>query len=281
LQYCTTGRQNAKTVFESDLYKLMANAVFGKTLQNDRLHRNYSLIADEKKLLRAVSNPAMQTVKIINDDLCMVENVKKTIMLNKPIFVGFSVLELSKLHMFDFYYNYLLKTYSKENVTLCYHDTDSFLCKIRTVDLHKDMLNDWFDLSNFSKDNKYYSDNNHKVLGKFKSETSDIIPVEFVGLRSKMYSLLITRDKPSKLTAKGIKKCYARKHLRHEQYLHTLLNKDRTTANFNLIRSTNHQLQTVNVQKICLAAFDDKRYILNDGITTLAYGHFRTRNVSL
>ena len=93
--------------------------------------------------------------------------------------------------------------------------------------------------------------------------------------------MLISRDKPSKLTAKGVKKCFVKKNLRHEQYLHTLLNKGRTTANFNLIRSKNHQLQTVKVNKICLAAFDDKRFILNDGITTLAYGHYRTRNASL
>jgi len=78
MDYCTKGRQNAKRVFESDLYKLMANSTFGKSMQNDRHHKNYRLMADPDKLLKAVSKPTMKSVQIINSDLSLVENVKRS-----------------------------------------------------------------------------------------------------------------------------------------------------------------------------------------------------------
>ena len=134
-----------------------------------------------------------------------------------------------------------------------------------------------FDTSNF--ETPLYRDENHRKLGKFKSETGSTQPKEFVGLRVKMYSLWVPADpKTSFLKAKGIQKAYVKKKVRHTQFLDVLRNVTRNTkATFRKFRSTKHVVNTVKMTKLCLCAFDDKRYILDDGISTLAYGHYSLR----
>jgi hypothetical protein len=107
-----------------------------------------------------------------------------------------------------------------------------------------------------------------------KSETGADHPIQFVALRAKMYSLLVKPDE-TKLTAKGIKNYFVAKNLKHENYVKTLQSGIGTTAQFNMIRSRDHVLKTVTVRKACLSAFDDKRYLLRDGIRSLAYGHYK------
>ena len=119
-----------------------------------------------------------------------------------------------------------------------------------------------------------YSPVNRKVLGKMKDECAGIPPSEFVGLRSKMYSLLY--DGIEKKTAKGIKKCVVRNIITHEDYKSTLLQKASQTHTMMQIRSFGHQLYTVKLNKTSLSPYDDKRYILDNGCDTLAYGHYKT-----
>jgi hypothetical protein len=256
---------------------LEANAVFGKSMENKRLLKNYRLIADSNKLLAAVSGPAMRSMKIINSDLCLVENEKAHVLLDKPIYAGFVILEVSKLHMFRYLYDYMLPKYSLRNFTLLYTDTDSFIFSVRTRDLHEDMHadSDRFDLSNFPVDHYCYSAINKRVCGKMKSETGVDHPVHFVALRSKLYSLLVKSDEKPKLAAKGIKRNFVEKNLKHEMFVQTLQSGVGTRAQFNMIRSKDHVLKTVTVRKSCLSAFDDKRYLLKCGIRTLAYGHYK------
>jgi len=131
---------------------------------------------------------------------------------------------------------------------------------------------DLYDTSNFDPKLPQYNDNNRRELGKFKSETESVPPREFVGLRAKMYSLQAATKNLKK--AKGIQKHYVRKHVRHENFLEVLHKTRRNTiAKFCAIRSTKHEVNTVEVTKLCLCAFDDKRYILDEGVHTLAYGH--------
>jgi hypothetical protein len=108
-----------------------------------------------------------------------------------------------------------------------------------------------------------------------KSETGANHPMQLVALRSKIYSLLVSPDEKPKLTAKGIKKYFVDRNLKHEHYLKTLPTGIGTTAKFNMIRSKSHALKTVSVKKSCLSCFDDKRYLLRDGIHSLAYGHYK------
>jgi len=185
------------------------------------------------------------------------------------------------VHMYKFHYDTIVAKYGLD-CRLMFTDTDSFCYYIKTDDLYKDMTEFSYvlDTSSYPPDSEHaalrqlHSSQNAKVLGKYKDECSGTAPLEFVGLRSKMYSLLVSR-RQTKLTAKGVKKSYVNKHVTHMQFLHTLKNKSCTNAKFLSFRSRNHTISTIENSKICLSAYDDKRYILENGIDSLAYGHYR------
>jgi len=172
--------------------------------------------------------------------------------------------------MYKFYYDYLKPKYG-DKCKLLFTDTNSLCCHIQTGDLYADMAEkiELFDTSNFETTHPLYFLQNHRVLEKFKSETGSLAPTEFVGLRAKMYSLHVPNYQ-TKIRAKGIKKSYIKKHVRHQQVLNVLQTKQIIKSHF---RSQNHTVQTIEITKTCLNAFDDKRYILDDGVGTLAYGH--------
>ena len=160
ISYCTHRRQMALDEFESDLAKLQANATFGKTMEQVRNR----VIADPKKLAKAVSRPTFRQAEIINEDLTMVRGARQRVTLNKPISVGFAILELSKLIMYQFYYDHLKPKYG-DNCTLLFTDTDSFCCLIQTHDIYRDMGEhiELFDTSNFEATHPLYSKANHRV----------------------------------------------------------------------------------------------------------------------
>ena len=135
-----------------------------------------------------------------------------------------------------------------------------------------------FDTSDYPTTHPLHSKTNCKVIGKFKDECNGAPAIEFVGLRAKMYSILLPNDH-SKSVAKGVKKSYAKKCVKHEQYLNTLTSNVTSYATFNSIRSRNHQLETIKTTKVCLSSFDDKRYILPDSFQTLAHGHYRIKSI--
>ena len=275
IDYCTAQRMRATSEFQSDLAKLMANATFGKTMEQVRNRQNIRIIADTDKLTKAVSKVSFRQSEIINDDLVLVKAARQRVTLNKPISVGFAVLELSKLIMYKFYYGHLKAKYG-DRCRLLFTDTDSLCCHIETSDLYGDMANDMdlYDTSNFDETHPQFSAANRKVLGKFKSETGSVPPKEFVGLRAKMYSLIVPeKPKHDKIRVKGIKRAYVKKNVRHQQFLQTLRTLATTNSKFRAFRSRRHTVETIEVSKTCLNAFDDKRYILGDGMCTLAYGH--------
>jgi len=184
-------RKTATSEFESDDAKLQANTTFGKTMEQICHRVNVRLICDEHKLAKAVSKSSFRQSEIINDDLVMVRGAKQTITLNKPISVGFTILEIYKLIMYRFCYDYLKLKY-KDKCKLLFTDIDSLCCYIQTEDLYADMAEniEHFD-TNFETTHLLYSRQNHRVLGKFKSETGSLVPTEFVYLRAKMYSPLV------------------------------------------------------------------------------------------
>jgi len=269
IDLCTEQRKNARSDFEADLAKLQANATFGKTMEQVRNRVNIRLIADPAKLRKAVSKPTYKFSQIINPDLVMVRGGRQKVRLKKPISVSFCILDLSKLIMYKFYYETLKPKYG-DRLKLLFTDTDSLCCEIETKDLYRDMEEDidLYDTSNFDPTHPLYSKSNHRVLGKMKSETGSIPPLEFVGLKAKMYSYIYENKGQKKV--KGIKKNF----VRHENFLHVLRNPTTiTTAKFRHFESKNHVVRTMEIKKSCLSAFDDKRYILDDGVHTLAYGH--------
>jgi hypothetical protein len=165
-----------------------------------------------------------------------------------------------------------------DKARLFFTDTDSLCYCIHTVDMYKDMaeMSHHFDTSDYDPNQFLYSTVYKKVLGRMKDECSGTPPIEFVGLRSEMYSLLTNEnDGDSKKTAKGVKRSFVKKNVRHSMYLHTLRNRKSTHAQFVNFRSKSHKLQTVNFARVCLSAYDDKRWVCEDGVHTLAYGHYK------
>ena len=144
-------RKAAKNDFEKDLFKLMNNSVFGKTMENIRKHREIKLVTTDKKRSKLVSEPNYHTINLISEDLSIIEMKKTKVKMNKPIYLGLSILEISKILMYEFWYDYMKPKYN-DNVKLCYMDTDSFIRNIKTNDFDEDIANDVenrFDTSNY------------------------------------------------------------------------------------------------------------------------------------
>jgi hypothetical protein len=199
-------RKQATSDFEKDLYKLMNNSVFGKTMENLRRRVDVKLVrsSEETKLRKLIAKPSFARQKIFDNDLAALHMYKSKLYLNRPVYVGMSILDLSKLLMYDFYYNEMKKQYG-DNVCLLYTDTDSLLLQIQTDDVYKDIAQhiDLYDTSNYPEDHYLHSTTNKKTIGKMKDECAGKPIIEFVGLRPKMYSILTSDD--NKRKAKGIK----------------------------------------------------------------------------
>ena len=273
IDYNTEKRKNAKNDFEKDFFKLMNNSVFGKTMENIRKRVDVRLVTNEKKLLKLTSKPTYVSSKIFNENLVAVHKIKETLTLNRPAYVGMSILDLSKTLMYEFHYNYIKDKY-KNKAKLLFTDTDSLTYEIEAKDLYKDFWKDIhkFDNSDYPKYSPFFDKTNKKVIGKFKDEAAGIPITEFVGLRSKMYSYIKDNQKGGK-TAKGIKKNVIKNDIKHDNYKDTLFYNKQMYHKMKTIRSENHQLGSYELNKVSLSCFDDKRYIHNNGIDSYAYGH--------
>ena len=174
----------------------------------------------------------------------------------------FFLTDLSKYHMYDFWYNYV-KRKCNSSAQLQMTDTDSFLFHCVTGDIYKDMADslDYFDTSDYPKEHFIQSDVNKKVLGKMKDETNGKPISSFVGLRSKMYSFVC--DGKEEKRAKGIAKVTVKKDLKHECYKNTLFQETSKICSMTSIRSHKHIILGETLQKTGLSAFGDKRYLIN------------------
>jgi hypothetical protein len=277
IMFNTMKRAASKNEFEKDLYKLMNNAAFGKTMENVRNHVDISFFSDEDKFLKQVVKPQYESHKIYGEHLIAIKQVKRCVKLNKPIYVGAAVLDLSKLHMYKFHYDYIIPKY--KDCTLLFTDTDSLCYHIKTDDVYKDMKDDieLFDQSDYNKDGYRCKDNrNKKVIGKFKDETEGIPIKEFVGLRSKMYSILLDGGAEKK-RGKGIKKSALKRDVTHANYKDCLfgsVEQQRQLVTFNNLRSVDHNIGLYRMTKVGLSCSNDKQYLLDDGITSYSYGHY-------
>ena len=277
IDFNTEKRKMAKNSFEKDFFKLMNNSVFGKTMENLRKRSNIKLETDPDHLLKLTRQPTYVSSKIFDENLVGVQMKKVRLVLDKPSYVGFSILELSKTLMYDFHYNYIRKKYP--DAKLLFTDTDSLVYHIRAEDIYSDFYLDrhLFDNSDYPKSSKFFFDNNKKVIGKFKDEASGDPITEFVGLKSKMYSYK-TENKENK-TAKGVKKNVIKCELSHSDYRDTLFNCTTMRHKMRTIRSEYHQISSYQINKVSLSPFDDKRYILDDGITSYSYGHHKIKKI--
>ena len=276
----TNLRTQAKNNFEKDFFKLMNNSVFGKTMENIRNRVDVKLVNTEEKLRKLVAKPNYETQKRFNENLVSVHMKKTSLTMNKPVYLGMCILELSKTLMFDFHYKYIKQKYG-DNAKLLFTDTDSFLYEIKTDDFYKDIsgdVRDRFDTSDYPENHPsgIPTGINKKVLGMFKDEVAGKIITEFVGLRAKLYSFKMEDGKENK-RCKGVKKQVVKKSITHEDYKTCLLSGKEILRKQNILRSYDHEVYTEEVNKVALSAEDNKRYILSDGMDTLAWGHHKIK----
>ena len=217
----TNLRAKAKNNFEKDFYKLMNNSVFGKTMENIRNRVDVKLVNTEEKLRKLVAKPNFRSRKIFSENLVSVHMKKTSLTMNKPVYLGMCILDLSKTIIYEFYYNYLKQKYG-DRIKLLFSDTDSLMCEIQTEDFYKDIsgdVKDRFDTSNFPENHPsgIPTGINKKVLGKMKDEAGGKTIKEFVGLRAKLYSFVMDDGEETK-KCKGVKKQVVESSIRHEHY---------------------------------------------------------------
>jgi len=240
--------------------------------------------SEKDKFRKLVADPAFIRDKEFDKGLYAIQRTQSKICLNKCISAGLSVLDLSKLVMYGFYYKHLKPKYGNK-MKLLYTDTDSLDMFIETEDIYEDMLkySYLYDLSNFpedfetSKGQKMYSAVNKKVIAKLKDEFPCSPISEFVSLRAKMYSVL-TADGVMQMKAKGIPRAVVKYNLKHEIYKECLETGKETKETIRQIKSDHHRLYKYKYSKIALSPFDSKRYLCSDGNTTLAFGHCRIKD---
>lgn len=273
-------------------------------MENIRNRLNFNLVHTKKRLQKLVSKPSFESFTIFNKDLVGVKNKKVKLLLNKPIYTGMSILDLSKLFMYEFHYGFI-KTQYGGNAKLLMTDTDSLFyryvllgligafcylfrvnivlyilfyflfCRFEVEDMYKEMSKhiDLFDTSNYPRDHFLFSEINKKVVGKMKDETASQPVMGFVGLRPKMYSFIVYNEEKTQVKkAKGITKSVVNKELAYQNYVDCLLNCKLERHTMNSIRSENHNLFLKAINKISLSSFDDKRWWLKpNGIEGYSY----------
>ena len=261
-----------------DLYKLMCNAVFGKTMENVRKRVRIELVTDGDIAEKRFACPTLKGVKRIHEHLISVERFKTKLVLCRPIQVGFAILDLSKLHMYQFHYNIWKPIFP--STRLLFTDTDSLCYAVSESLAQMDVISDKLDFSEYPPSHPLFSQTNMKVVGAFKDELCGKKMEKFIGLRPKLYSYTVKQESGavvSKNVAKGVMHRVKDRQLNIDDYEHTLLTLEPKSLTWNMIQSRSHQLHTLQTHRVSLSACDDKRFILNDGITTLAHGHFSTQ----
>ncbi|XP_050536021.1 uncharacterized protein LOC126902611 [Daktulosphaira vitifoliae] len=298
-------RKNAANDFEIAFFKLMNNAVFGKTMENMRKRIRIELISSPERLSKLVNQSTFNDCIKYGQRLCAVIMDTKIVKFIKPIYVGLAVLDISKSLMYKYFYD-VLKPHYGDAISLVYMDTDSFIYLLRVSDFYQDLANSpdllvCVDASSLPKDHPCYSTNRKKMPGLFSDETSGLTLFEIAALRSKCYAF--DMEGSELIKSKGI-----RGHV--DDYKRCLFEDDgdgdeaskRALAGDNArviigavrdgeipptlslpytpnrqnvsIRSFEHEVRTLRTTKLALNRFDDKRYTLDNRIDTLAHGHY-------
>lgn len=285
INFNTTQRTKATNEFQKDFYKLKNNANYGKMIQNNRKFRSVRVINPNEDKLKW--SPRLLDRRIINENFVLGQFYTGTVDLSSPVAIGSVILDHSKYLMYNFYYQVMKQQY-RDSLRLLFTDTDSLCMEITHMDpmldlKNKGVLDEWFDLAAYPKNDSYYGLNyqdskNKKVIGKFKDEMVDdgkgVYITEVVALRSKMYSCLKS-DGLNKSTAKGV--CTAAKRkLVHDKYVSCVKQSpDFTIEKIPMVsfRSKDDVIHTISTDKITLSPCDSKLYLI-DQLHSRPYGHY-------
>ena len=289
IDFNTRMRAAASSKFEKDFYKLMNNAVFGKSQENLRNRLSVRIVTNGKAAKKIVCKPSMKRSYEVSENFVIMEQFRSTLELNRAIYTGFSVLELSKRHMYDFHYRKMRQWFP--DIKLLFTDTDSLCYRIRDPRSVYDVMRehkDHFDFSDYPRDHFCFDTTNKKKIGLFTDELNSLPLEEFIGLRPKSYSLkyrgqvennvVINKGlEDYKKVAKGTKYSVKERHIKHEHYRKSLFDWNTIYMRQNVILSRDQNLATYHQCRASLTGYDVKRWILDDGINTLAHGHYLTR----
>ena len=196
-------------------------------MENVKKHRDIKLVTTDKRRNQLASEPNYHSTKWFSENLLATEMKKIKVKMNKPVYLGLSILEIGKTLMYEFWYYYMKPKYA-DNVKLYYMDTDSFIMHIKTEDFCKDIAHDVekrFDTSYYEVNRPLPTGNNKKVIGLMRDELGGKIMTEFAALRPKTYSYLMD-DGGSDKKAKGTKKCVIKRRLKFSYYKDCLLNNE-------------------------------------------------------
>lgn len=222
-------------------------------------------------------DPRLKSFSIFNENLIAVEIQRRKVVYDRPTIVGFSILDLSKVHMYEFYYEKLQKKIGPSHIAMGYCDTDGIIITITQVDPYNYIRNNpnEFDTSDYMINNIFgIIPQNRKVPGLFKDEGKGCPVSKYIALRPKAYAIEFQCENKLKLIKKlkSVSK-NASKSLEFKDYVKVWREKSIMYAKMFRIYSSNHVLKTMMINKKSLSANDDKRYILEDDIHTLALGH--------
>ena len=286
INFNTKLRTAAKNDFEKDFYKLMNNSAFGKTMENIRKHRNIKLVTIREAYLKSVMKPNFKSGVLFGENLMGYEMGKLKVVMNKPVSLEQAIIDLSKIVMYEFHYDYMKQKYP-EGLTLSYMDTDSLIYDIETDDFYTDIaedVQDRFDTSSYNP-NRYCVPRatewshrplpvglNKKVIGLMKDELGGEIMTEFATLRPKMYAYKMVSAESKK--CKGINKCIVKKTISFEDYKNCLFSGETSYRCQLMFRSSKHKVKTLEVNKLALSR-DDNKHITVNGINSLARGHYK------
>lgn len=271
---CTDLRQQSKTEFEKELWKKFANSAYGKLIEQVRSYIDCQMCVTAAACRKWINSPRFKSFKVLSENFVVVFLSRSTITLNKPIASGFTILEHSKRFMYQQYYE-VLKPALGDDCEVMMSDTDSFLMCVRTekpTDCLR-LIKEAVDFSNYPSDHPLFSLSHKAELGFFKDELQGKKIAEFCGLRSKTYAFLVSEADSLSLQSKckGITKAY-RKKITFDNYADCVKQFDKFSLAQFQIRSKDHILYTVKVNKLCFSSFDDKRYLFPCGVHSVPYG---------
>ena len=222
-----------------------------------------------------IASPDFHSLSIVSEDFIIIQKKQTKITIDKPLYVGMSILDISKVLMYDFHYC-KMKTWLGAKAKLLYMDTDSLIYSIHGENIYNVMKehSEFFDTSNFDENNQFGIERkNKKVPGKFKNENGSEIMTDFIALCAKSYSILVQNEEPV-IKVKGVKKNVVKRTITHENFRECLFDKKVVRRDQNTIRSRKHAVHTeLQEERVALNFFDDKRYQIPDSTETLPWGH--------
>jgi hypothetical protein len=279
ITFNSTQRQAATDAFSKDFFKLKNNSLFGKTMESVRSRKDMRICQTKKKVIKYISKPLFLSIKDFGPNLVGIQLLKEEVLLDKPLFIGQAVLDLSKLVMFKLRYQHL-STYALKfggSISVAGGDTDSLFLEVRNISLKEQllpaMMNDGLlDTSNYPRDHPFHSNTYKARLGCVKDEGEGEIFKEWVLLRPKCYSMITMKEHEHK-RAKGIQRCVVANEMKHSNFLAVHKEGKDDFRDVRRFSSTAHSISTIQQRKKALTGWEDKRAWISPN-HSVAYGHY-------